>query len=142
MQQTSIKGVQDWARLGKKGDSLGIVQETEIWPSYHMLHAEIRISAEMRKILKDTEMQTDYLIPVGRQDFAFINNNNNNNNNKKTKNKNLLSIGFCRFSGPQYENKRKQKVRQVLRPFQRTKRSVGQDGYGNTNGSWCTWNSL
>ena len=32
MQETSTKGLQEWAWLERKGDQLGIVQETEISP--------------------------------------------------------------------------------------------------------------
>ena len=42
MQQTSVKRVQDYIRLGKKGDSLGIVKEIEIWLYYQMVY-ETRI---------------------------------------------------------------------------------------------------
>ena len=43
MQQTSAKGVQDEARLGGKGNPLGIVQETEILSYYHIVYAQSRI---------------------------------------------------------------------------------------------------
>ena len=39
MQQTSTKGTQDQAWLVWKGDILGIVQESEIWPNYEMVYA-------------------------------------------------------------------------------------------------------
>ena len=42
MQQTSTKEVKDQARLGKIGDSLGIVQKNEFWPYYEMLYAQTR----------------------------------------------------------------------------------------------------
>ena len=35
-----------WLRLGRKGDPLGIAQETDIWPYYQMERAEIKIRPE------------------------------------------------------------------------------------------------
>ena len=48
---------------------------------------------------------------------------------------------FCRPSGPQSENQRKQKERQVLRPYQTTKNAVKHEGDGDTNCNWHTRNS-
>ena len=38
-----MKEVLDWTRLEVKRNSLGIVQETEIWPYYEMLCFILRI---------------------------------------------------------------------------------------------------
>ena len=40
------------------------------------------------------------------------------------------------------DNQRKQKNKGILRPCLYTKKAVGHKGDGNTNCSWCTWNSL
>ena len=37
------------------------------------------LEKEIRKILWDFEIQTDYLIPFRRSDFTLIKNNNNDN---------------------------------------------------------------
>ena len=42
--------------------------------------------------------------------------------------------------GPQSENKRKRKDRQVLGPCQRTEKVVELEGKGDTNCSWRAWN--
>ena len=43
MQQISIERVYDETRLGGKGNSLGIVQEIQIWPYEQMVYAQTRI---------------------------------------------------------------------------------------------------
>ena len=40
MQQTGIKGVQDWVWLGGKGDPLRIEQVIKIWPYYQMVYVQ------------------------------------------------------------------------------------------------------
>ena len=42
IQQSSAKEKQDEAWQGGKGDSLGIVQEIDIWPYYQMVYAQTR----------------------------------------------------------------------------------------------------
>ena len=42
MQPTSTE-VQDYTRLGRKGDSLGIMQEIKIYPYYQVVCAQTRI---------------------------------------------------------------------------------------------------
>ena len=71
---------------------------------------------ETQKILRDSKIQTDYLIPVRRR-----------------------SRGFCHSGRPQSRNKRKQKDGQILGPCQRTKKAVKYVGDGNSSCSWCTW---
>ena len=64
------KGVQDKARLGRKGNSLGIVQEIEIGPSTK----KSVIENKTHKILQHFEIQRDHLILAGRPDLVLINN--------------------------------------------------------------------
>ena len=49
------------------------------------------------------------------------------------KKEDLPSSGFCLPSGPQSENQRKQKKRQVLRPCQRTEKAVKYECDGDTS---------
>ena len=53
----------------------------------------------------------DHLIPTGSPDLVSI------NNQKES----LLYCGFCHFGGPQSENKRKRKDKQILGPSKRAK---------------------
>ena len=39
MQQTGTKCIQEQARLSRKGDPLGIVQETKDWSCWQMVYA-------------------------------------------------------------------------------------------------------
>ena len=43
---------------------------------------------------------------------------------------------------PQSENQRKQKERQVLRPYKRTKNAIKCKSDGDTNCNWCTQNNF
>ena len=57
MQQTSTKCVQDYTRLGGKGDPSGIVQEIEIWTYEHMVYAQPRMGfTEFSGILRYKRM--------------------------------------------------------------------------------------
>ena len=59
---------------------------------------------EMHKIFLDFEIEKDNLNLAKRLDLMII-----NKNKKKSKKECLSSRGFCRISGPQSENQRKQK---------------------------------
>ena len=71
MQQTCAKGVKDKARLGGKGDLLGIVQEIETWPYYQMGCAQTRIILEnsSHKILWDFKIQMAHLMSARSPDL-------------------------------------------------------------------------
>ena len=84
---------------------------------------------EMHKIIWGFEIQTDPIITASRLDLVV--------NNKK---ENFAYSGLYRHSGPQNENQRKQKERQVLRPCQRTEKVVENEGDSNPNCIWRTWN--
>ena len=60
--------------------------------------------------------------------------------NKKKKVGNLLSCVFCCSCGPQSENKRKWKEKQILGPCQRTEKTMEDEGNSDTTCCWCTWN--
>ena len=50
MQQICTDGIQDYARRGRKGDPLGIVQEVKVWPYEQMVSAlknEMQCSKEI-----------------------------------------------------------------------------------------------
>ena len=57
------------------------------------------------KILWDCEIRTPPPIQVRKPDLVLI--------SKKKQPKNFPSSGFCRSSGPQSKNERKQKTRQI-----------------------------
>ena len=59
---------------------------------------------------------------------------------RKKKKENLLYKGFFHPNGPQCENKRKRKGRQVLRPCLRNEKGEEYEGYSDTNCSWHAWN--
>ena len=50
----------------------------------------------------------------------------------------MSSGRFCHSSGPQIENKRKQKDKQILWSCQRTKKAMEPEDDGDSNSSWCT----
>ena len=83
-----------------------------------MVYAQTRICPgnETQKILRDFKIQTNRLIPARRLDLMIV-----KKKKKKKKKENLPNIGLCRPSGPQNENQRKGKERQVLGPCRRTK---------------------
>ena len=64
MQHTGTKGKQDKARLGRKGDPLGIVQEIKIWPYNQMLCAQT--GNPLKKILYDFEIESDQLVWINK----------------------------------------------------------------------------
>ena len=78
---------------------------------------------ETHKILWNFEIQTDHLISARRPDLVLVNN----------KKKNPLSSGLSRAGGPQNENQRKWKGRQVLRPYQITKKVMEHDDDDDDN---------
>ena len=61
---------------------------------------------ETHKLLWDFEMQTDHLISARKPDLVVI----------IQKKENLPNSGLCPPGGPQGENHRKRKEKQVLRP--------------------------
>ena len=83
----------------------------------------------IRLILWNFEIQTDHLIPGKRPYLVLINEKDN-----------LLSSELWRPCGPLSENERKQKEKQVLNSYQRTKKAVKYEGDWNTNCNWCPWN--
>ena len=52
----------------------------------------------------------------------------------------MSSREFCHSSKLQSESKSKQKDKQILGPFQRTKKAIEHEADSNTNCSWCAWN--
>ena len=73
---------------------------------------ESRLENETHKILWDFKIQTGHLISTKRPDLVII--------DTKQRTCRIVS-GLCCPGGPQSENKRKQKERQILGPCQRTK---------------------
>ena len=71
------------------------------------------------------ETEKYHLIPVRRPDPLIINKKENRPYSK-----------FCGLTWPQ----KKQKERQVLRPYQETKEAVKHEVYGDINYKWCAWN--
>ena len=70
MPQTCVKGVQDSARLGQKGDPLGIVQEIKIWPNYLMAPAQTRSEEnKTHKILGDFEIKRVHSVTDRKADW-------------------------------------------------------------------------
>ena len=69
---------------------------------------------ETHEILQEFESQTDYITPTRRPDLVMIN---------KKKKENLTYSGLYRPGGKLCENQRKGKVRQVIGPCWRTKKS-------------------
>ena len=49
MLQTSTKGIQEYAWLGKKGDPLGTMQQTKVWTCWQMIYTNQNISYKMWK---------------------------------------------------------------------------------------------
>ena len=56
-----------------------------------------------------------------------------------TKREKLPNYGLCRAGGPQSQNHRKRKNRQVLRPFLKNLEFIEYKGVGDTNCNWCAW---
>ena len=78
----------------------------------------------------ENEIRTDHFIPARRTDLELIN---------KKKPEWNLSFRFFLSSSSKSEN---QTARQILGPSQRTKKKkTAVEHVGNTNCSWCTWNS-
>ena len=76
-------------------------------------------------------IQTDHLIPIRKPDLVLI-----------TKKRTCPRVDFA-VPADRYENDRKRKKRQVLRPCLRTKEKTAEyesDGY--TKHCWCAWNGL
>ena len=90
---------------------------------------------EMHKILWNFELQTNHQSSEDQKKKTP-------KMNKQTKNskENFPSSWFCRSSGPQGENQRKRKEKQVLRPYLRATKTVEYEGDGDNNCSWCAWN--
>ena len=61
-------------------------------------------------------------------------------NLKKKEKVNQPYRGLCRPVGPQRENQRKRKMRQVLTPCQRTKKAMEHENNGDTSCNWHAWN--
>ena len=59
MPLTKTKRIQNLARLGRKGDPLGIVQNTN---KGYIFNSEYVLENDTHKVLWDFEMQTDYPI--------------------------------------------------------------------------------
>ena len=90
------------ARLGGRGDPLGILQEIEIWTCYQFVYAQSRIRSG----------EWDAWGFLGFWDT----NKPPNSAQPEYWKKNLSSNGFCRSSKPLCENGRRRKVRLVLGP--------------------------
>ena len=88
---------------------------------------------ETHKILLDFAIQMGHLILVRRLDLVLID-----------KKENLLPSGFCHSSKSQTKNKRTGKDKQILGPYQRTKKkkTVEHADDSDTNCSWCAQNIL
>ena len=80
------------------------------------------------KIHWNSEIQTVHSIPSRIPDLVII------------KTDNLSYCELCRSGGPQRENQRKQKERQVLILCRRTKKVVEHEGNDDNNCKWRTWN--
>ena len=96
-----------------------------------MYNPESVLENQMRKVPRDFEIQTDHLISARQTDLVIVN-------------KNLWSCGFYRSSRLRSKNKRKQKDRQILRAWQRTKKNVEVrlERYPNVSiGNWRNWKS-
>ena len=93
--------------MSGEDDPQGIVQETEIWLYCQIVYTKtrIRIREWDTKILRDFEIETDYLIPARRPDL---------------KKKILPSSGLCRPRKPE----KKWEVRQVVKLCQRIKKKL------------------
>ena len=91
---------------------------------------------ETHQILREYGIQLDYLITARKPDLEVI------YKKKKRKKKRGLARGFCYSIRPQNKNKSKQKDRQILEPYQGTKKPAEQESErgGDTNCSWYTWN--
>ena len=108
MQQTIIKRVKDWTQLSREREPPGVVQkmkfdDTTKW----YMH---KLEGDGDTILRDFEIHTDHLIPARRPNLIIV---------LKKKN-NLSKSELCRPGGPQSENQRKRKQRQVLIPCKKT----------------------
>ena len=97
-----------------KSDTQDPGQENEIWPNYLMVHTQKSIrpgkwDTEFSGILR---YKINHLMVARRPDIVII---------KKGK-ENLSNSRLWHTGGPQSENQRKRKQRQVLRACQRTKK--------------------
>ena len=85
------------------------------------------LKKEMQKILWDFEIQTDHLVPAGRPELEIVN----------MKKRNYWIVDFA-APVDHSKNQRKQKKRQIVRSWQRTKKAMEHEGVGDTNCNWCT----
>ena len=94
--------------MSGKGDPLGIVQESEIYHTtkLYMHKPDYVPENKTHKILWDSEIQTDNLIPIRRPHLVII-------NNKRKGKENMQKRGLCCPGILQSENQRKQKQGQV-----------------------------
>ena len=91
-----------------------------------MHKSESVLENETYKIPLKFEIQTDYLILDWRPDLVIIN---------FKKRENLQYSGFCRT-----KDGKSKKERNVIWPYQTTKKIVEHWGDGDTICDWCTWN--
>ena len=86
---------------GGKGDQLGIVQETYIWPYEQMEHAQliIRLGNKSHKFIWDFHIQMDHLISATWLNLVIVN---------KTL-ENMLNLGRFHSDWPQNKTERKRK---------------------------------
>ena len=56
------------------------------------------------------------------------------------KKQNLLNCRPCHPGGPQHDNQRRRKERQVLRFCHRTEKAIEHEGDCNTSCNWCAFN--
>ena len=56
--------------------------------------------------------------------------------------KKLSNSGLWCLGGPQSENKRKQKQREVLQPCKRTEKAIKHESDSDINYNWCFRNGL
>ena len=85
----------------------------------------------MHKIVWYFAIQTDHLSRQEDKKLCSL-----------TKKKNLSCSGFCRLGGPQNENKRKRKDKQIIGTCQKTEKAIEDEGEGDSNCNWRTWNSV
>ena len=71
------------------------------------VQTRIKLENEVYKILRDFVIETNNRILTRRSDLVVI-------KRKKERNDDLSTNGFCRSSGPQSKNKRKQRDRKIL----------------------------
>ena len=91
--QTDYKTMQ----LGGKGNPLGNVQETEIWPCNQMVYAQtiIRTGKGTHKILWDFEIQMDYLIPATDQTLWWLTKKKKKKKKKEKKRKIWRTVDYA-----------------------------------------------